>query len=918
MTSSFQPAGLGQIFQTNYGADSQQAIQDLATQSTAMDAMAKQNEQAAIENASQLNDSNAQAFNALSSFSKSIQSVVSDVKKRERENEIAEAKALVLEGKLTKDDITQYYEDERQLRAQKNRVDKAAGDAALNGAPYEATSRLRKLNAWQRHAAVQMITKQLAGEYESDIENAFNSDNTTKYPLPDGTTLTPVQARQGTRSQQLAMRAILRNEYLKKTGLIGVADEILVDQAQETMAAADRKVDSANARLYALNDSEEQIEAAKNNFFVTKDPNDFLLRTVGLMTANGVMTRGMALDELDRLLVNATSAGPNGEPAMISKAEYEALKAVPIQGGKPGETWGSKHKLRFRSIETLQAKAERQAFNDKEQARQQRADKFQLDVLAQLGNNPTEASIDLALESFRNNPDFNGFTPTILLYERANFSAQAVARKEMDKTLKRLADANQLTSATLAQYPLDMRQKYAEAAKAGDSFMRPELKGYDKIIESYLKKATNTLPGGTMPDTALILQPMMVQQFQKRVLELEALGTPNAANQAWAEIRAEAEAGRDKPESIYYKTAKGYENVLPKLTAVSATNKNANEELKKLEHKIKGGVAGLSTYEYRSKEHLEKRELNYGKPGWEHDPLFVYLGSRFNVNPLTIENLQRRKHGLKELTVPESLQTIQNNVKPGFQQFLNRYQSENRTTRALSTMGWQPTIVPNNMGEHVQQVAQQNNVEPSLLAAVAEKNGMWDKEAIQALGGQLGVLREQNGGSINAALAALSGFPNADDPDFKSTYLTPVLKSAVKYGGQSVLRGADLMRPGMYDKVQAVTGNSGISTGPHADLRVWSKSQGRYIDPTSILDQYVFYQGKPIGKAFPVTSKFGPRKAPTAGASTNHQGVDYGTPMGTGLDIRGKYLGTDRNTGAGGNIMRYALTDDLELRVLHT
>jgi murein DD-endopeptidase MepM/ murein hydrolase activator NlpD len=37
----------------------------------------------------------------------------------------------------------------------------------------------------------------------------------------------------------------------------------------------------------------------------------------------------------------------------------------------------------------------------------------------------------------------------------------------------------------------------------------------------------------------------------------------------------------------------------------------------------------------------------------------------------------------------------------------------------------------------------------------------------------------------------------------------------------------------------------------------------------------------PLAKEFPITSQYGPRSAPVAGASTFHRGVDFATPIGT-------------------------------------
>ena len=86
------------------------------------------------------------------------------------------------------------------------------------------------------------------------------------------------------------------------------------------------------------------------------------------------------------------------------------------------------------------------------------------------------------------------------------------------------------------------------------------------------------------------------------------------------------------------------------------------------------------------------------------------------------------------------------------------------------------------------------------------------------------------------------------------------------------------------------TGASGLGTGPHLDFRVWDVDKGGYINPgafTNILE----VDGKPLTDQFQMTSGYGPRNAPTAGASTMHKGIDYATPEGTPVTIRGgKYL----------------------------
>ena len=85
------------------------------------------------------------------------------------------------------------------------------------------------------------------------------------------------------------------------------------------------------------------------------------------------------------------------------------------------------------------------------------------------------------------------------------------------------------------------------------------------------------------------------------------------------------------------------------------------------------------------------------------------------------------------------------------------------------------------------------------------------------------------------------------------------------------------------------------TTGAHLDVRV--VKDGEYVNPAfarSIL-QNLYVGGKPLYSqkngawqaAHPITSGFGPRTAPTAGASTFHRGIDIGVGAGTPLEWRG-------------------------------
>ena len=96
------------------------------------------------------------------------------------------------------------------------------------------------------------------------------------------------------------------------------------------------------------------------------------------------------------------------------------------------------------------------------------------------------------------------------------------------------------------------------------------------------------------------------------------------------------------------------------------------------------------------------------------------------------------------------------------------------------------------------------------------------------------------------------------------------------------------------------TGDTGGSTGPHLDFRVYNPSTGGYEDPSKYTS-YLSSGGNPFN--FGVTSGFGMRTHPISGKYTMHNGIDFGTPLNTAIDIKGGQLLSTWNDEGGGGIM---------------
>ena len=98
------------------------------------------------------------------------------------------------------------------------------------------------------------------------------------------------------------------------------------------------------------------------------------------------------------------------------------------------------------------------------------------------------------------------------------------------------------------------------------------------------------------------------------------------------------------------------------------------------------------------------------------------------------------------------------------------------------------------------------------------------------------------------------------------------------------------------------TGDTGESTGPHLDFRVYNPETKGYEDPSKFTS-YLSTGGNEFN--FPVTSGFKPggRVSPVTGKIKPHPGIDYGTEVNTPIDIKGGRLLSTFNDSTGGGIM---------------
>lgn len=117
-------------------------------------------------------------------------------------------------------------------------------------------------------------------------------------------------------------------------------------------------------------------------------------------------------------------------------------------------------------------------------------------------------------------------------------------------------------------------------------------------------------------------------------------------------------------------------------------------------------------------------------------------------------------------------------------------------------------------------------------------------------------------------------------------------------------------------RLVGVSGQSGIGTGPHLDVRYGGSMSGQKVSNEHLARLQA--GGKPLSN-YKISSNYGPRKAPTKGASSFHKGIDFSMPEGTPIttNVAVKDIKTHYDSKGGGYVSEVIFEDGVSLKLLH-
>jgi len=113
-----------------------------------------------------------------------------------------------------------------------------------------------------------------------------------------------------------------------------------------------------------------------------------------------------------------------------------------------------------------------------------------------------------------------------------------------------------------------------------------------------------------------------------------------------------------------------------------------------------------------------------------------------------------------------------------------------------------------------------------------------------------------------------------------------------------------------------ISGNSGIGTGAHLDVRYGGSRDGQKVSKEHLARLEA--GGKSLSN-YRVSSDYGNRKAPTKGASSFHKGIDFAMPVGTPIttNVAVKDVKTAYDPKGGGYYSTVTFEDGVVLKLLH-
>ena len=696
------------------------------------------NDQTKVRNAEKSGD----GLKALGKFSKTLSTVLAEDEERRNEEDLNEGIALAYEESMFgpgTPERTALDVGEEALKADDAQIQLAAGSVlAMNPENYQAATRVKELSGWKKYGYATGLAQMAGNNYQTWMDNAMRTDETTQITV-NGVTFTPAQATDP--AQKQAAMGVLRRQYLKQAGVSELSKPLLAKYAFEPMYKADATMIGQARRDYAIAQSEVDAGEADNALFATKDLGSYLTSLSTTVDSNGKMRGfGGAWTEAMSRIEKGVQAG------LLTQADLNAMKLQ--EQGDTGKTFGELHQTKFALLEQKIQDQEVAAYNRSNQQQELARNQAESQIIDQLMSQENITADDIEAAEAKLDEIYPGVDSSRLNSIKTSQTLGAMNLKDQEKELKQLADAGLLTPERLSKFHWSLQQQYSNIASMQKE-ATPQIKKYHEAIEKEVKSTVGVTPQSKADGTVTLMIDKVKADFDQAVAQAmiadPTLTAEQASLTAYAEIERKLKEGKAKadkdPTNPYASSGtKGYPNLLPPTTDKSNAASSASAEIERIKKSADGSGGKKAFFTVPnliySQPELEAFEDQINSGTFETPPRAAYFAREYNFNdPLELINAQRTAAGMEPMNVPASVEAVRQGVNPELQKFLYNYPTEQRQTRALSSMGrFEPSVIPNGYGDAIAQAAEANGIPPSILAGLIEQESGWNPTAVSSAG----------------------------------------------------------------------------------------------------------------------------------------------------------------------------------------
>jgi hypothetical protein len=832
----------------------------------------------------------------LAAFSETLSNTLVEQVKQKNERDMEEGVQLYYMNGVSQEQQDAYDQEVDKLRTAHEGIQKAADVVQKDGAPFEGVQQIRNLSGWKKYGYATALAKDAGDGYGTWLAEQLQSNTTSPVTVGD-VSFTPAQAK--TPAQKAAATAVLRMEYMRSKGLVGLNAALLNKHAFPQFRDYENRL---------LNKAREDYVKEQQQIM-----QDEVISTYAAST-NKMQDLGTALTDLNRAGVPMDKAREMLLDTVSTVEEFNAaVSGVSWDGVK---TWEQKYPTQIRDLRTKLMQRNIQQENMRDSAESQERENWTDEVLQSFGDKPV--SNDIARQFIEQSKElWKGWVDPRLEKYLTDDTIEARTKQEQDKVLSELWASNELTREEVmsGKYDPEVAARWVARAKEQDNMRAPEIKEARapglKAVTNALMKTAGLMQAGSTPHWSFELaKAHAARQLDARAkVYLTSKGADEAFSLAAQDIIKEIQNSNpeDKQGFGTYSVDKGAgagQGAFIRwsqfgsggMGAMSAATANVNSMRQQVQSGGRAAVINRPLVPKSVAESMVNPESAI------HPSVYIIqnaLPKGKEMSEFDIIDAQLSVHGLPPRQRPYSQQVVQTQLTPQMQALLNRTPDSFRTRRALTEGG---LVGPGPERQAIQYISAQLGVDPLDVATFInyETGG-------RLVSGQYRRGLDTWGGDGGRYLGWIQFSPDNQAKYGVRVGMTPMemAQAVVKYMKNSGIKPGDSLDM-LYQAVQApallgqarargrnigsdsngsISGHVARMRREHAGVSGRWLTEGATATPTSVYrdPRLLSAPAKRLLSQWQKTSGF---KSQESFRSKPHEGNDYATPTGTKISFK--------------------------------